>query len=69
VAHFETLDATEYTAYDGFFAGFEFGDAGFFATFEENLPVCGGFGSPRILMRLRPSCVESNCFQNSRRGL
>jgi hypothetical protein len=45
------------TAYDGFFAGFKFGDAaGFFATFEENLPVCEGFGSPRILIRLHPFC-------------
>ena len=44
------------TTYDDFFSGFKFGDAaGFFATFEENLPVCGGFGSPRILIRLRPS--------------
>ena len=29
---------------NAFFAGFTFGSlTGFFATFEENLPVCGGF--------------------------
>jgi hypothetical protein len=40
-------------AYDGFFAGFRSGSAtGFFATLDENLPVWGGFGSPRILMLL-----------------
>jgi hypothetical protein len=37
--------------YNDFFAGFNFGNApGFFATFEENLPVGAGFGSPRILI-------------------
>src|ERR1039457_491260 len=41
------------TAYYDFFAGFRFDSAtGFFATLDENLPVCGGFGSPRILMLL-----------------
>src|ERR1039457_4471350 len=41
------------TAYYDFFAGFRFGSAtGFFATLDENLPVCGGFGSPRILTLL-----------------
>src|ERR1700722_9112156 len=41
------------TAYDDFFAGFGFGSAtGSFATLDENLPVCGGLGLPRILMLL-----------------
>jgi hypothetical protein len=40
-------------AYDDFFAGFGFGsEAGSFATLDENLPSCGGFGFPRILMLL-----------------
>jgi hypothetical protein len=38
-------------AYDDFFAGFGF-TAGSFATLDENLPSCGGFGLPRILMLL-----------------
>ena len=59
------------TSYDDFFAGFKFGDAaGFFATFEENLPVCGGFGSPRILIRLRPSPdLRAIMFPNCRRQI
>ncbi len=41
------------TAYDDFFAGFGFGSAtGSFATLDENLPSCGGFGLPRILTLL-----------------
>src|SRR5208282_1921407 len=37
--------------YEDFFAGFGFGCAtGAFTTFEENSPVCGGFGFPRILI-------------------
>jgi hypothetical protein len=41
------------TAYGDFFAGFGFGSAtGSFATLDENVPVCGGFGLPRILMLL-----------------
>jgi hypothetical protein len=39
--------------YDDFFAGFGFGSAtGSFATLDENLPSCGGFGLPRILILL-----------------
>ena len=37
--------------YADFFAGFGFGCAtGDVTTFDENSPVCGGFGFPRILM-------------------
>jgi len=39
------------SAYDDFFTGFGFGCVtGAFTTFDENSPVCGGFGFPRILM-------------------
>src|ERR1700743_3459966 len=59
------------TGYDDFFAGFKFGDAaGFFTTFEENLPVCGAFGSPRILIRFRPSPdLRAIMFPNCRRQI
>lgn len=44
------------TAY-GFFAGFRFGfTTGFFTTLDENVPVCRGFGLPRILMSPFLSC-------------
>ena len=39
------------TVYDDFFAGFGLG-SGSFATLDENWPVCGGFGLPRILILL-----------------
>lgn len=39
------------SVYDDFFAGFGVG-SGSFATLDENWPVCGGFGLPRILILL-----------------
>jgi hypothetical protein len=38
-------------AYDDYFSGSGFGTGtGAFTTFDENSPVCGGFGFPRTLM-------------------
>jgi len=40
-------------AYGDFFAGFRVGFAtGSFTSFDENSPVCGGFGFPKILILL-----------------
>jgi hypothetical protein len=47
------------TAYDDFFAGFGFGFATVcFATLDENIPSCGGFGLPRILILLLLSHIN-----------
>ena len=45
--------AAENQLYGDFFAGFGFGFAtGSFVALDENFPVCGGFGFPRILTLL-----------------
>jgi hypothetical protein len=45
------LEISAKALYTGFFAGFGFVCAtGSFTIFDENSPVCGGFGFPRILM-------------------